>query len=154
MEYRVICAGSRGFEDKQLVFLVLDYLLAKKRYEGYVPVILNGKAKGADALGGLYAHERGLSQMEFPANWNRDGRAAGPIRNEQMGKVADAGVVFLVNGIMTPGSKHMYQYMLSNSKPVYLAYRVGDLVVLERGQLKLVFEIVKGGSGLCLQLRK
>jgi len=31
----------------------------------------------------------------YPADWNRHGRAAGPIRNEKMAEVSDALIAFL-----------------------------------------------------------
>jgi len=155
MDYKVICAGSRDFSDQELVFMVMDYLLRVKIKEGYLPVIVNGMAKGADALGGCYAKAKGYPQLEYFANWNRDGKAAGPIRNKLMGDVCDAGVVFLkAGGVTTPGSLNMYRYLISLGKPVYMDYRVGDLVVLERGQVKFTLEIIRGGEGVCLQIKR
>lgn len=47
-------------------------------------IILEGGARGADTLARHAAEFLGLKVIEFPADWDKYGRAAGPIRNEQM----------------------------------------------------------------------
>jgi hypothetical protein len=47
-------------------------------------VIIHGAARGADTIAGEIAKELGLAVRAFPADWDRHGRAAGPIRNRQM----------------------------------------------------------------------
>jgi hypothetical protein len=46
--------------------------------------IIHGAAAGADTLAGDWAAERGVPVRLFRANWEKHGRAAGPIRNRQM----------------------------------------------------------------------
>ncbi len=46
--------------------------------------IIHGAARGADRLAGNEAKRLGMEVIEFPADWARYGRAAGPIRNRQM----------------------------------------------------------------------
>ena len=45
---------------------------------------VSGHCVGADLCGERAARELGLVIMSFPAEWDRYGRAAGPIRNKQM----------------------------------------------------------------------
>lgn len=88
--FKVIVAGTRTFNDYELLKSKLDfYLKDKTNIE-----IVSGCANGADKLGERYAKERGYKIKHFPADWDRYGRKAGPIRNEQMVKYADACVVF------------------------------------------------------------
>jgi hypothetical protein len=47
-------------------------------------VIVHGGASGADAITDLVARELGFRVEIVPANWERYGRAAGPIRNREM----------------------------------------------------------------------
>ena len=47
-------------------------------------IIIEGGARGADTLARHAAEYLGLKVVEFPADWDRHGRAAGPIRNRQM----------------------------------------------------------------------
>lgn len=91
--YRVIIAGSRDFGDYVMLCKHCDRLLSQKVATHQI-VIISGAARGADTLGERYAHERGYAVEKYPADWNRDGKAAGPIRNAQMAKVADALIAF------------------------------------------------------------
>jgi len=47
-------------------------------------VIIAGGARGADTLAVRAARDCGLEFREYPAQWQRYGRSAGPIRNQQM----------------------------------------------------------------------
>jgi hypothetical protein len=99
---RIIIAGSRWFNNYELLKRKMDAILTTTP----LPItIISGTCQGADKLGEQYAKEKGYEVEQHPADWDRFGRAAGPIRNEEMAKVADACVVFW-NG-KTPGSKSM-----------------------------------------------
>ncbi len=47
-------------------------------------VIIQGMCRGADKIARNFARLRGHVVMGYPADWDRYGRAAGPIRNKQM----------------------------------------------------------------------
>lgn len=55
-----------------------------------VTEVVSGGARGADAFGEEWARDRRVPVRVFPADWNRHGRAAGPIRNREMAEYADA----------------------------------------------------------------
>jgi hypothetical protein len=46
--------------------------------------IIHGKAKGADSIADEWAAVNWLSVEEYEADWATHGKAAGPIRNQQM----------------------------------------------------------------------
>lgn len=46
--------------------------------------IVNGACKGADLLSSEIGKEHSWKVIEVPAEWNKYGRAAGPIRNKKM----------------------------------------------------------------------
>lgn len=92
----------------------MDFLLQNKKEV----VILCGEACGADALGKQYAQERGFPVQSFPADWQRFGRAAGPLRNRRMAACADACVVFWVGGSAGSAS------MVAEARRAGLALRV------------------------------
>ena len=97
---KVIIAGSRDFDDYELLRKYCDfYLQSQTDIE-----IVSGTAKGADQLGEKYATEKGYQIKRFPADWSK-GKSAGYIRNEEMAKYADALIAFW-NG-MSKGTEHM-----------------------------------------------
>jgi len=49
-----------------------------------VHLLLHGGARGADAAIGRAAHQLGWSSQVMPAQWQRHGRSAGPIRNREL----------------------------------------------------------------------
>lgn len=91
-KYRVIIAGCRDFADYELLKEKCDFYLQKQQPEDIV--FVSGHASGADALGERYAQERGFQLEIYPADWKAHGRAAGPIRNENMARVAHALIAF------------------------------------------------------------
>jgi len=99
--FKVIIAGSRTFNDYELLKTKLDHILKNKKDI----VIISGTANGADKLGERYAKEKGYEVIRMPANWELYGKRSGYIRNEEMAKVADGCVIFW-DGI-SKGSKHM-----------------------------------------------
>ena len=109
--YKVIIAGCRDFNDYELLKSKSDYYLQNK-----LPnvIIVSGHASGADTLGERYAIERGLNCELHPADWNKHGRAAGPIRNAEMAEVADALIAFWDG--KSRGTAHMIQAMKRKGK--------------------------------------
>ena len=92
-DYSVIIAGGRYFNNYQLLKERCDFYLQSKKRSHNV-IIVSGHASGADSLGEQYANEEGFDTQLFPADWNKHGKAAGPIRNAEMAEVADALIAF------------------------------------------------------------
>jgi len=81
----ILVAGTRTFSDYDLLKETLNELLRSNFLINDVTVhIVAGGARGADTLAAKYAHDWGFELHEFPADWNKYGKAAGPIRNKQM----------------------------------------------------------------------
>ena len=78
---RVLICGGRDFTDTRKFCLTME--AASEQYGPFVEVI-HGGARGADYLARVWAHVEMIPVREFPADWTAHGRAAGPIRNEQM----------------------------------------------------------------------
>jgi hypothetical protein len=91
--FRVIIAGSRGFNDYAALCAYADKMLSRKAQEGQI-IIVSGHCRGADLLGEQYARERGYGIDLHPADWQRYDTAAGPIRNKEMAAAAHALIVF------------------------------------------------------------
>jgi hypothetical protein len=77
---RVLVCGGREFTDKDWLERVLDAM----HTEEPIGAIIEGEARGADKLAADWARSRGVSVLRFPANWSRDGKRAGPVRNQAM----------------------------------------------------------------------
>lgn len=102
--YKVIIAGGRDFDDYTLLAQSCDAELSA--IEKIIDVeIVSGGAKGADSLGEKYAAQHSLSVKVFPADWNKYGKRAGYIRNEQMAKYANCLIAFWDG--KSRGTKHM-----------------------------------------------
>lgn len=102
--FRLVVAGSRDFNDYNMLCSALDEVVSELKAE-YNVTIVSGTANGADKLGEKYAEKHGLKIERHPANWGRYGRGAGPIRNAEMVKESD-GVVVFWNGEST-GAKNI-----------------------------------------------
>jgi len=74
---RVLICGSRNFIDEAAIADIVDKLDPND-------IVIHGCATGADVIAGDLAKAKGLTVLEFPAQWDRYGRSAGPIRNRQM----------------------------------------------------------------------
>lgn len=99
--FKVIIAGTRSFDDYDLLRTKMDHLLSRR----HEVEIVSGAARGADQLGERYAAERGFALKQFPADWHTYGKSAGYRRNAEMAEYADAVVVFWDG--KSRGSKHM-----------------------------------------------
>jgi hypothetical protein len=115
---KVIIAGTRNFDNYELLKQKMDKILAGRVRNNEEIIIVSGTARGADKLGERYARERGYKIKRFPADWDKNGKRAGYIRNEQMAKVADACVCFWDE--QSKGTKHM----IDLAKQYKLALRV------------------------------
>ena len=89
-ELRIIIAGCRDFNDYS--FLEKECLRIIKQTVGKISkndvTIVSGRATGADRLGERFAEKFGLKVKYFPADWDRFGRRAGPMRNAEMASYA------------------------------------------------------------------
>ena len=117
MFFRVIIAGTRDFSDYQFLRQKCDAILSSKRQDSNI-VIISGTARGADRLGEQYARERGYKIERYPADWDNDGHAAGPIRNARMADNADALIAFW------DGRSRGTKNMIETAKVKGLAVRV------------------------------
>lgn len=74
---RILICGDREWNNKKSIY---DYVKTLPKDT----VIIEGEANGADKLSRICGEELGLEVLKFPAKWEIYGKAAGPIRNQQM----------------------------------------------------------------------
>ena len=104
-----LVVGSRSFQNYDFLKAKLNHLLQN---QGDEIVIVSGGAKGADNLAERYAREYGLPLKVFPADWEKHGRKAGFLRNEEMhkyiAKQSKRGVVAFWDG-ESKGTAHNFE---------------------------------------------
>ncbi len=127
---KLIIAGSRNFFDYDKLLSLMD---TEIRPWYRITEIVSGGAKGADHLGEVYAKEFGIPLKIFRADWDTLGKAAGPIRNGQMGDYADS-VLALWDG-SSRGTLHMINYMRKLKKLVFIYNGMKDTFTTE-GEVK------------------
>ena len=115
-----IIAGSRSVTNYKTVEAAIN----GSPFFDKITEIVSGTCRGPDLFGEQYAREHNISIKRFPPDWNKYGRAAGHIRNEQMAKyVKDSGGGYLIavmekNG--SPGSKSMIRLAKQYGLTVYI----------------------------------
>lgn len=78
---KVLVCGGRNFKDWYLLDRTLTRLdLSVKRIDS----IIHGGASGADTLAGRWGQVNGRWVHVCRAQWDKWGKAAGPIRNQEM----------------------------------------------------------------------
>lgn len=78
--------------------------------ESGIPIseVVSGGATGVDQLAILYARKNHLPFKVFRADWNKWGKAAGPIRNREMAQyVGPAGALVAVWDGVSRGTNNM-----------------------------------------------
>lgn len=74
---KVLVCGSRDYSDKNTIRKAIEKCLP-------VELLVEGGAWGADTLAYQVAKELGIPVQTHHAIWKRYGKAAGPIRNQEM----------------------------------------------------------------------
>ena len=87
---KTIVAGGRDFIPTSHHYK----WLIEQFFEIGTTEVFNGLAQGADTFGASVANQIGIPVREFPADWKKHGRAAGPIRNQLMADEAEACILF------------------------------------------------------------
>jgi hypothetical protein len=98
---RVLVCGSRYYTNYPKVLEQIRRLNAT--------LVIAGACRGADLLAVKAAKACSIPYVEFPADWQKFGKAAGPIRNVRMLKEGkpDFILVFHPDIASSKGSKHM-----------------------------------------------
>lgn len=118
---RVLACGGRNWHDPREEFLGLFRALKPS-------VVIHGGARGADSAAKVAAWRLKIPSKEYPADWETHGRAAGPIRNQQM--LTDGKPDLVVAGIGGRGTADMVSRARQAGVPVVFIGESGDLGVV------------------------
>ena len=102
--------GSRTFEDNALLAAVLD------KYD--ITRIISGGARGADLLAEQYAQRKGLPSLVFKPDYDKFGRSAPLVRNQQIVDAAEQIIAFWDG--KSRGTAHSLEYARKKGKPVHI----------------------------------
>lgn len=100
---RLIVAGCRNFKNTELIFKTLLTIFEKVDYNNIE--IVSGGCVGVDTIAIEFAKTYNITYKIFEANWKEFGKAAGPIRNEQMAKYGTHLLAFW--DLKSKGTKNM-----------------------------------------------
>ena len=115
MEKRVVISGSRNYNNYDEARGYIDFCISEIRKK-FTLIFVSGGCRGADKLGERYAAEKGFQFQEYPADWEKYGKSAGPKRNIQMAEVGDYFICFPARDSM--GTKLMIEYVTKLRKPI------------------------------------
>jgi hypothetical protein len=116
----LLVCGDRNWADRKLLEGVLDTLAMEHLWDF---IVVHGAASGADSMAAEWALSRDLPIESHPADWNRYGNSAGPIRNTEMLRSGlDLVVAFHDDIRHSKGTKHMVTIARDSGVPVKLVF--------------------------------
>lgn len=77
---RLVVTGGRDYCETQYIWQTLDWF-----HENWpITTLIHGAAKGVDRRCAMWAQKNNIPEQPFPADWESEGKAAGPLRNQRM----------------------------------------------------------------------
>lgn len=98
---KILVCGGRNYRDRTRLFAAL-YRIHEK---AVITTVVHGAARGADALAAEWAESRSVRCEPYPADWQRDGKLVGYIRNRRMRDAGKPDAVIAFPG--GPGTAHL-----------------------------------------------
>lgn len=111
---KTIIAGGRDITDRALAERAI------KRARFHITEVVCGDCRGVDQIGAEWAEAQGIPVKKFPADWNKDGNAAGPIRNRRMAEYANQ-LIAVWDG-ESKGTHNMIQEASARHLEVYVEF--------------------------------
>lgn len=111
---KTIIAGTRTFESDEY-YVLLEKAIKESGFQ--IDHILCGCGRGMDMLGESWAISHNIPVDLHPAEWKTYGNSAGPIRNKEMAKNADA--LILVWDGKSKGSANMLKQAKEHGLKIY-----------------------------------
>jgi len=120
---RLIIAGTRTIPETTAARLISK---AAHHWDLWPDVVLSGESGGVDNAAKRLCScwEREVEYRGYPADWDKHGKAAGPIRNAEM--VKDGEALLVIWDGKSPGSKNVLNQAIAAGLPVYELKVVGS----------------------------
>lgn len=113
---RLIIAGGRNFEDWDL----FEEVMGQFKPDNIEAVLSGHCSTGADKMGERWAKRHGIPVELYPAQWDKYGKKAGFMRNNEMAADADALMAFW-DGV-SPGTGMMIKLAREQELKVRVCY--------------------------------
>lgn len=81
---QIMITGFRNYDNFNEMYWVLETIVDKLKIKPNQSTIIHGNSRGADKIAGYVGKDLGFKIEVHPANWDKYGKAAGPIRNREM----------------------------------------------------------------------
>jgi hypothetical protein len=123
MPFRILVTGSRDWDDWEAIRIALLDAEASRVEFGHGAVLVHGHCPtGADRIADYFADVIfGWGVERYPADWAKHGKAAGPIRNQEMVDLgANICLAFIKNN--SRGATHCADYAESKGIEVVRFY--------------------------------
>jgi hypothetical protein len=95
--FRLLVAGGRNFYNYKFIDETLTEWLSEQDIDASEITLVHGDAAGVDRIAAQWAKYNSLTVEAHPADWTKNGRAAGVMRN---GEMAGTGIDY---AILFPG---------------------------------------------------
>lgn len=124
----VAVVGSRDYDNTQ--HPTIEEVVAELASSAPNVTVISGGARGVDQRAAAAARQHGLTVREYPADWDRYGKRAGYLRNEEMVKAADMVIAFWDG--QSRGTRHTID-LARKHKRTLLLYQGNVLHVFPNG---------------------
>jgi hypothetical protein len=111
---RIGIVGSRTFDNYELLVNTLSIFA-----EG-IDVIVSGGAQGADSLAAKYANDLEVDCLVLKPDWDKNGKSAGFIRNQQIVDASDMIIAFWDG--KSKGTEDLINKARIAKKPTFIIY--------------------------------
>jgi len=106
-QLRVIICGSRELSDIRYIIRCMNYLRQFVSFGKENITIITGGAKGVDTIANALAMKYGYNTEVYEADWEKDKKSAGVIRNQKMLDTGINIVLALFDATRTSGTGDM-----------------------------------------------
>ena len=118
--FSLAIVGYRNFYDyerfSEVVSGYIQMLRIQEHGHVHISKIVSGGCRGTDEMAQRYAKEHDIVLEVYHADWDKHGRAAGPIRNKKIVDNSDIVIAFLHDE--SKGTRHTIDYARSKKKKV------------------------------------
>jgi ribonuclease HI len=121
---KIIIAGTRHYNDYPIFHKTLLKNISDLKIDLNTIEVVSGTCEGVDKMGERFAKSNNLKIHEFPADWLKYGRAAGPIRNRKMAEFADMLICFWdgkskgTTNMISTANKHKLNVIINHTEKI------------------------------------